>query len=498
MLRCLRRSLAAASFLLLLATVALWLRGCRHGDELLFTSYAVVPASTPDPYKTNESYYENFERPEDREVRKEREARAHVQRRTNCDYEISLAQGGVYLSWNLYDIKYDPRPPVLEWNSDVASPLYFGGAYAQFKLAGRHWGFVHVDHPRVDSGSGGSRDACRERGVLFPLWAVAALFAIAPSFWLKGVHHRQSRAPRRRSQGKCPGCGYDLRASPQRCPECGRPVDASSHAAAPDASPPMPGWGRELLPLCTGAFLLLVLAGAGYLLISKRLAAMERLYANDMTQKAAAEAADTAIKNNDAPALRAALAAAPVYGPKETVQLLRGLANSKEQVELARALLDNGLDVPHLPGEILHEATLNGNYVLARALIEKGANLNAPGEEDDRPPLACCLAWGDNAEAMALFELLLEKGANPSGRTNSKSWSLLHTLVHDRHTLFPNRVRIAEMLIAKGADVNAIADDDGMTPLWLADEDDPDPLVRLLKSKGGKRYEKASGPDSKP
>src|SRR5258706_8630348 len=449
-------------------------------------TYAVVPASTPNPYESNESYYANSERPEDREVRKEREARSYSRRRTNRDYQISLAKGGVSLSWSVYDVRNYVQAPELAWNSEGDYPLEFGGTNAVMSFdAGKHWGFRPVDEPY----SGGARDASRERVVLFPLWAIAALLAIAPSFWLVGVYRRQRLAVIRRRQGKCAACGYDLRASPQRCPECGRATDASSHASAPNAFSAAPGWRREFLALCLGTLLLLLPAGGGSLLIPKRFAAMQRLYANDMTEKAAAEAAETAIKNNDAPALRAALAVAPVYGPKETVQLLRELVDEKDKVELARVLLDNCVDVPNLPGTILQTATLDQNYPLARALIEKGANVNAPGEQDDRPPLACAVAWELNDdEAMALFELLLDKGAHPSGRTNPKAWTLLHRLVQVRN--FPNRMHIAEMLIAKGADVNATADNNEMTPLYLADNNEQDPLVRLLESKGAKRSEK--------
>jgi hypothetical protein len=50
-----------------------------------------------------------------------------------------------------------------------------------------------------------------------PLFAVAALFALAPSY---GVWRRW-RDRRRRDAAKCITCGYDLRATPDRCPECG-------------------------------------------------------------------------------------------------------------------------------------------------------------------------------------------------------------------------------------------------------------------------------------
>ena len=50
--------------------------------------------------------------------------------------------------------------------------------------------------------------------ISLPLWMLVLVFAIWPTIWL--VRHRRRRQP-----GRCPICGYDMRATPQRCPECG-------------------------------------------------------------------------------------------------------------------------------------------------------------------------------------------------------------------------------------------------------------------------------------
>ncbi len=50
-----------------------------------------------------------------------------------------------------------------------------------------------------------------------PTWVVSA----GAGVWAAGL--AVSRLRRRDvGPGRCPGCGYDLRASPRRCPECGR------------------------------------------------------------------------------------------------------------------------------------------------------------------------------------------------------------------------------------------------------------------------------------
>jgi hypothetical protein len=65
-----------------------------------------------------------------------------------------------------------------------------------------------------------------------PAWFVMLLCAILPAIWFG----RQRRSARRRHQGLCPTCGYDLRATPDRCPECGTQVTPAELRSAEGAA----------------------------------------------------------------------------------------------------------------------------------------------------------------------------------------------------------------------------------------------------------------------
>ncbi|HEV2292424.1 MAG TPA: hypothetical protein VGR35_01130 [Tepidisphaeraceae bacterium] len=58
----------------------------------------------------------------------------------------------------------------------------------------------------------------RYHGVQIPWWFIWLATAVPPT-WLWMSHRRHARWLRR--SGRCPACGYDMRATPERCPECG-------------------------------------------------------------------------------------------------------------------------------------------------------------------------------------------------------------------------------------------------------------------------------------
>jgi hypothetical protein len=62
-----------------------------------------------------------------------------------------------------------------------------------------------------------------ERGtcIWFPHAIAVLMFAILPITRGSVAILRATRHRRRRSEGNCPLCNYDLRATPERCPECG-------------------------------------------------------------------------------------------------------------------------------------------------------------------------------------------------------------------------------------------------------------------------------------
>ena len=90
-------------------------------------------------------------------------------------------------------------------------------------------------------------------------------------------------------------------------------------------------------------------------------------------------------------------------------------------------------------------------------------------------------AWNGYKE---IVELLIAKGADVNAKDNYK-WTPLHMAANGGHK------EIAELFIAKGADVNA-KDDVGDTPVDWADNKE---LADLLREHGGKTGEelKAEG-----
>ena len=74
-------------------------------------------------------------------------------------------------------------------------------------------------------------------GALFGVYVGAALIAIVLAVRSMRRESRRLTEYDTEIHGVCPGCGYDLRETPDRCPECGRAVN-SAFQETPREQPP--------------------------------------------------------------------------------------------------------------------------------------------------------------------------------------------------------------------------------------------------------------------
>lgn len=79
-------------------------------------------------------------------------------------------------------------------------------AATELKPGWRSWTGVQVSHVVLPSFTASD--------VRVPDWMLLSVVAV-PMAYLMFRRYRATRP------GRCPGCGYDLRATPRRCPECG-------------------------------------------------------------------------------------------------------------------------------------------------------------------------------------------------------------------------------------------------------------------------------------
>lgn len=155
-------------------------------------------------------------------------------------------------------------------------------------------------------------------------------------------------------------------------------------------------------------------------------------------------------------------------------------AAAKEgDVAMIKELLKKGakIDEPN-PGKFsatpLYWSLFRCKFEAAEYLLKKGANVNSADSFGLAPlQLAVCCKDVDPS----LIEHLIEKGADVNYKDTSDGLRSLH------YAISCGSDDAARLLIEKGAEVNAIADD-GTTPLILASKNDSVFIAKLLLQNG--------------
>jgi hypothetical protein len=143
---------------------------------------------------------------------------------TGATHHLVVSSGGARLgvTFGWADVPRPPRP--WTWSHEARIDGFIPAYEPNATVLGLGWRSVRVYRPVL----GGT---VTESLLLVPYWQPCVLAAILPA-WRAATRWGTRR---RRRTGRCPSCGYDLRATPDKCPECGAIArrEASIRSSAP-------------------------------------------------------------------------------------------------------------------------------------------------------------------------------------------------------------------------------------------------------------------------
>jgi uncharacterized protein len=156
-----------------------------------------------------------------------------------------------------------------------------------------------------------------------------------------------------------------------------------------------------------------------------------------------------------------------LYAIDQNDALLKAVENG--EIVKVRKALSSGADVnarTSYGNPAILVAAYNGHYRVAKYLVDKGAEVNEGGQGDWTALIKTCMipniskmTLDKPSERLKIAELLIAKGANVNGGDDMGETSL-------HSCSFWGYADIVKLLITKGADVNAKNKYNGGTPLF--------------------------------